>query len=145
MMRNVKWYGEAAKSAIKAHVRQNIRAACIALVNRVKEKLSVPGTGLAPKSRKATAKRKAVRKGQRRYNVAPSAPGEPPRKQKGRLRGSIAWELVDLAGRVGTNLIYGRALEKGNRKGNLKPRPFLLKTLYEMKSTIRRILSRPMP
>ena len=147
MAGELKWNGEQAKAAIAAHVRRNISAACIALVNHLKEKLSVTGTGSAISThttRYGWGKKKTYRKGQRIYNFAPSAPGEAPRKQHGRLRGSVASEVAGLVGRVGTNLIYGRALELGTKNGKLKPRPWLLKGLYEMRSKLRAIISRPM-
>ena len=72
----------------------------------------------------------------------PSKPGEPPHKQTGHLRRSVAWELVGLVARVGTNLRYGRWLELGTSK--MAARPWLRVALAQCRSAIREILSKPM-
>lgn len=76
------------------------------------------------------------------YNAFPSKPGEPPRVQTGRLRGSVAWEMSSkFIARVGTNVKYGRWLESGTRK--MRPRPWLRRALNEMVGEINRILGLP--
>ena len=91
-------------------------------------------------------KRKGVRKrakvGSLVYGANPSKPGEPPHKQRGRLLGSVAWEVAGLVGRAGTNLLYGRWLEIGTR--NMAARPWLRRALAECRDQIRAILSAPM-
>jgi HK97 gp10 family phage protein len=99
-------------------------------------------------------KTKVVRatKGQRGklvYGAFASRPGNPPHKQTGRLQGSITWELSrrglfgrGLMARVGTNLTYGRYLELGTRK--MRPRPWLRRSINEVKPQIKMILTRPM-
>lgn len=56
----------------------------------------------------------------------PSSPGSGPGVRTGRLRDSIAWELVDAGGeielQVGTNVPYGLYLEKRSNS----PYPWLL-------------------
>ena len=56
---------------------------------------------------------------------APSAPGEPPRRQTGALRDSVSVELAPdrLSATVGTNLDVGAQLEFGTR--DMAPRPWL--------------------
>jgi phage gpG-like protein len=82
-------------------------------------------------------------KGRRVYGAFPSAPGEPPRKQTGRLRASVTYEVdeTELTGRVGTNVRYGRYLELGTEHG-LLPRPWLRRALAESKAEIDSLLSR---
>ena len=81
------------------------------------------------------------------YGAFPSKPGDPPHKQHGRLRASITYDVIDdasghVVGRVGTNLDYGRYLELGTR--NMKPHPWLRRSLMECRGEIRAILQRPM-
>lgn len=75
------------------------------------------------------------------YGAFPSRPGEPPRKQTGHLRRSIAYEVdrTNLVARIGTNLAYGRYLELGTRR--MAPRPWLRRAQAETMNTIRRIFS----
>ncbi len=56
---------------------------------------------------------------------APSAPGEPPRRQTGALRDSLTVELAPdrLSARVGTDLDSGADLEFGTQ--DMAPRPWL--------------------
>lgn len=85
-------------------------------------------------------KRKALYR-KRKTGAVRSAPGEPPRKQTGRLRASVTYE-VDEAGmnaRVGTNVKYGRYLELGTKRG-IAPRPWLRRALAEMWSRVNELL-----
>ncbi len=56
---------------------------------------------------------------------APSAPGEPPRRQTGELRDSLRVEIAPdrLSATVGTDLDYGAHLEFGTQ--DMAPRPWL--------------------
>lgn len=69
------------------------------------------------------------RVGERVVGLNPSKPGEPPRSLQGLLRNSIDYRKKVDKSRVelfiGANTKYARALEFGNPKGKLKPRPFL--------------------
>ena len=95
----------------------------------------------------------------------PSAPGEPPHVQTGRLRASISsnWtgsgrqagkvgakadaegvgnpggKYPMISGVVGTQVEYGRDLELGNRGRNLSPRPYLRPALDKSTPALRRI------
>ena len=65
----------------------------------------------------------------------PSRPGQPPHKQTGRLRASIAWEMVgDDKARVGTNVKYGRYLELGTRR--MAVRPWLVRSFTDMAAKV---------
>ncbi|MFQ5774191.1 MAG: HK97-gp10 family putative phage morphogenesis protein [Kiloniellaceae bacterium] len=67
----------------------------------------------------------------------PSAPGEPPRKQSGRLRDNIFVRSTDdgLGAEVGTDLDYGAHLEFGTQK--MAARPWLLPAFEAAKPRIR--------
>ena len=106
----------------------------------VKKDISQAGTlRYNPVSRKGkvSKSRKTI------YNFTHSAPGNPPYKQQGHLRRSIAWEIVNrgeaITARVGTNLLYGRYLELGTRR--MKARPFLRRALAQHQAAIRRIVA----
>lgn len=74
----------------------------------------------------------------------PSLPGFPPHADTGRLRQSIVLQPAtpaNLVARVGTNLRYGRFLELGTKR--MAARPFLRKTLREMRGQLRLIFMEP--
>jgi len=57
----------------------------------------------------------------------PSAPGQPPAVQTGRLRNSVVHQPATastLVARAGTNLAYGKFLEFGTSRG-IAPRPWV--------------------
>lgn len=85
---------------------------------------------------------KPRRKGTRIYGAVRSTAGEPPRKQTGRLRASVTYEVdaASLTARVGTNVQYGKYLELGTRRG-IAPRPWLRRALAECQAQIQQILS----
>lgn len=111
-MSRLNWDERGARLYVRHEARAFLLRVCLMIVARAKEILSVPGTGRVG--------------GRRSGPVTHARPGEPPRKQTGRLRASVTYELDarDLAGRVGTNVDYGRHLELGTRRG-LLPRPWL--------------------
>ena len=114
------------------HVRKGainfIERAAIVVENRARELLSIAGTGRI--------------EGVEHGPIERSKPGEPPRKQTGRLRASVTREISepDLEARVGTNVDYGRYLELGTKRGVL-PRPWLRRALAETQTQINQILS----
>lgn len=84
--------------------------------------------------------------------LAPSKPGEPPKRVTSRLIQSITTavrrEGARIVGSVGSNLKYARRLElgftgtdRGGRKVNQAPRPFLRRSLAEKRKEILRILT----
>jgi HK97 gp10 family phage protein len=126
------WKGDEARKRIAAEMTRRLYAAGLLVERHAKRLLSVAGTGT-----------KASGRG-RVYGANPSAPGEPPHKQTGRLRASVASE-VDAAAqtaRVGTNVKYGKYLELGTRR--MKPRPWLRRSLSEVRDKIRAIFARPL-
>ncbi len=89
----------------------------------------------------------------RLVGLNPSVPPNPPHVLTGRLRQSIAWEVVagenEVVGRVGTNVVYARRLElgfvgtdKAGRNINQEPRPYLRPSLEENRKAILRFLGR---
>lgn len=70
-----------------------------------------------------------------------AARGEAPHVQTGRLRASVAWEVVGAVVRIGTNVLYGRRLELGTRK--MLARPWLRRALREVQERIQTILAAP--
>lgn len=90
---------------VKRRASQGLKAATIFLSARVRELISVP----------APRKLMKPKNGAPYYRATTAAtPGAPPRKLFGQLRRSIAWEMQqnETVGRVGTNMVYGRALEE---------------------------------
>jgi HK97 gp10 family phage protein len=81
----------------------------------------------------------------RRYGANPSQPGDPPHKQTGHLRRSVAHEVdaTSLTARVGTNVRYGRFLELGT--SNMEARPWLRRALNEMMPQIKAMLAKRPP
>jgi|TARA_Y100000310_G_scaffold344956_1_gene460768 phage gpG-like protein len=77
--------------------------------------------------------------------VTHSKPGEPPKWQTKTLRQSITQESVSKhEQRVGTNVVYARALELGYDKRNLLARPYLRPGLRKSQKKITSILTAPM-
>ena len=120
---------------IRLKAVQFITLACIAVKTRAQELLSVAGTAHASGHGSRT-------KGQRIEGAVRSKPGEPPRKQTGRLRGSVTYEVDESKpeGRVGTNVKYGKHLELGTKRGIL-PRPWLRRALAEMQTKVSSLLA----
>jgi hypothetical protein len=116
---SMQWFGDQALDHIQVEALDWIERACIIVERRAEQLLSIPGTG-----REGTVKEH-------------SKPGEPPRKQTGRLRGSVTHEVDKKAseGRVGTNVAYGKYLELGTKRGIL-PRPWLRRALLESSNEI---------
>ncbi len=127
-MNNLEWHGNEAMDHVRRRAVQFLTRACITVVRRAKELLSVAGSGRT--------------KGKKSGPVTHSKPGEPPYKQTGRLRASVTYEVDadSLTGRVGTNVEYGLYLELGTKKGIL-PRPWLRRSLAETQGRINELLS----
>ncbi len=128
-MAEINWHGPAVQAQIRAELTRRISAACIVVENHAKQLVSVEGAGGSGNTRLS-------------YNANPSAPGDPPHVQTGRLRSSIAHEVDGLTGRVGTNVIYGRWLELGTSR--MAARPWLRRALGEMTAAVTAIIGRPM-
>lgn len=137
----LKWFGNAYINEVEFHIGRQLDKAAIHLVNKIKKKLSVPGTASAIRSftYKYGGETFNVRKKGRVYGAVHSEPGEPPRKQTGRLRASITWDQSGKhSRRVGSNVIYARRLEVE------LDRPYLRSTLAEESGRIAEIIGKPM-
>jgi phage gpG-like protein len=135
MPNHLDWHGAGASDYVERRVVRVLSRAAVECSRRAKELLSVPGTG----KQAGTGGKRGAKKV---YNAFPSAPGEPPHKQTGRLRASVQYEVDEpgLTARVGTNLPYGAYLELGTKKG-LAPRPWLRRALDETAARINSILA----
>lgn len=127
-MADFTWRGDAIRKQIEAEVSRRLDAAAITVTNHVRQMISREGAGKS-------------RSGKLIYGAHSSKPGEPPRKQTGRLAASMAWERNGLEVRVGTSVKYAPWLEFGTV--HMSPRPFLHRALREKADEVRRILSRP--
>jgi hypothetical protein len=125
------WNGDAVRKKIESEIGKRLDASAIVLVNHTRRLIGVEGTAKIGKGKGA----KLI------YGAFPSAVGEPPHKQTGRLQSSIAWERDHLVARVGTNVKYGFFLQYG--LGQRGPRPWLDRALREKTPEIQRIVSRP--
>lgn len=130
----VDWDGDGAIRHVRSRAAQFLSRAAIEVTRRARELLSVAGTGQGREA--GTGRFRRV------YGANPSAPGEPPHKQTGRLRASVAYEVDDasLEARVGTNVEYGKYLELGTKRG-IAPRPWLRRALAECRSKIDALLA----
>lgn len=135
-MSDVRWHGDEAIEHCRRRAVQFLTRAAIEVTRRAKELLSVAGTAQRARATKGH------RKGSRIYGAVRSRPGEPPRKQTGRLRASVTYEVdeASLSARVGTNVEYGKHLELGTKRG-IAPRPWLRRALAECRGKIDSLLS----
>src|SRR4051812_40404614 len=108
MPSNLKWHGPQVLALLTAELQRRLRACAILVAGHAKRLLSTEGTSKGGGGRNAKGQFKKLK-----YNVSPSSPGDPPHLQTGRLRASVAWELVGLVARVGSSLKYARWLELG--------------------------------
>lgn len=141
----VDWHGDAWKKAFRSEMRKRTAFAARRLEAGIRKDISQAGD---LEYHPMGSKGKALKSTKRIYNFTHSAPGNPPYKQFGRLRGSIANELVEhgagtCIGRVGTNYKVGRYLELGTRK--MKARPFLRPGLRKYGPELRAILTKTFP
>jgi hypothetical protein len=148
-MGKINWRGDAFLKEVDAEVARRTSAAAVRLQARIRAEVSQPGTLRYGGSRDSKGRSlKGTGRATTIYNFTHSRPGNPPYKQTGHLRRSIAWELIrgtlrKVVGRVGTNLKYGLYLERGTAK--MKARPYLRATLAKFKSELKAILTRKLP
>lgn len=125
---------------------QRVRTASIYLSSQIRADISQPGTlrynPVSRKTGKASKSQKTV------YNFTHSRPGNPPFKQKGALRRSIAYEVVvaRIAGRVGSSIKsprYPYYLETGTRR--MAARPYLRRALAVHRAALVAILTKRLP
>lgn len=118
----IQWYGKQFEKKMRAVSRKSLKKAAVIVVGSVKESMKDSGIPSATRKQRRTRR---------------SKPGEPPHVDTSRLKASIAYELVgDDTARVGTNVVYGRALELGFAPRNLAPRPYLRPALARERDNI---------
>ncbi len=136
------WRGPALQAQILAESHRRLDASAILVLNEVRRLLSVSGVGGAAKRDERGKFIKGSGGARRIYGAERSRPGEPPRKQYGRLRASYTWERDGLASRVGTAYRIARILEEGSRK--MAPRPHLRPAFRNTLPRINALWARPM-
>jgi HK97 gp10 family phage protein len=122
-------------AAVEKKARRNVEAACIHVQNQVRFLISTP-------SRTVTYAERMNRRGERKTKKIlgkrgsnRSTAGNPPHKDTGTLRSSIAHQMeAGPSGLVGSALAYARHLELGTKK--MAPRPYLRRTLAQEKPAI---------
>lgn len=125
---SLNWNGEQAVKYVRKNALNWVQRSALIVERHARDLLSIAGTGRE--------------KGVEARDVEVSKPGEPPRKQTGRLRASVTHEVDEegLEARVGTNVDYGKHLELGTKRG-LLPRPWLRRALAESQQEINQLSS----
>lgn len=137
------WHGDEVRARIRAELTRRLHRAALVVWNHAKTLINTEGAGIRENPKGARDAKGRFLKGKRLiYGAHPSSPGDPPHKQRGRLLASVAWEIVGLVARVGTNLDYGRWLELGTAR--MAARPWLRRALKEKQDEVLRILRAPM-
>ena len=139
---NVKWTGDKVVDAWMPKLYMNAEAVGMFVSGKVVKSISTGQPVRKPKRNKARKTRR-----RRLVGLNPSSPNSPPHVLSGRLRNSINHRVTRRSRHVPTIKIgaytpYARALEYGNPKGNLEPRPFLRPALYSNRKQILKILAR---
>jgi len=114
---------------VKKRAKAGLMAATIFLNARVKEILSVPAPRALVKPKMGAPYYRAT---------TPATAGAAPRKLSGELRRSITWEMRNnnTVGRVGTNKVYGKALE------TWMGHPYLVVAVQQYQGEIKTIMGR---
>lgn len=138
-MADVDWHGDAAMDYVRKRAVSWLKRAAQTVSRRARFLLQIPGTaarGAPGRDKKGRFTRARI------LGAARSRPGEPPRKQTGRLWASVTYEVDETAleARVGTNVPYGKYLELGTKRG-IAPRPWLRRALAESMDQIWSFLS----
>ena len=136
MADNLDWDGDGAI----AHVRS--RPSRTSAARRWRSCAGPRSCSRSPGRADRAGARREHRKGTRIYGAVRSAPGEPPRKQTGRLRASVTSEVEReraYGPRRDQRALTGRTLEMGTKQG-LAPRPWLRRALAEMQARVDQLL-----
>jgi hypothetical protein len=134
----VSWYGNQVRATIRKGIKKNVNDAGMLLKRELKAVLSVPGRTVTYVKAKKSGK---IRKKLGKIGSVRSRPGEPPRKQTGRLARSVyKRNKKNGAVRVGAR---GNLMEYGAAGANVLARPWLAPTLERLKPALAEILSRP--
>lgn len=133
----VEWDGESVLKQATEKLHQNAERVGAFLSGEVVRSIST-GQKLVKikKRKKGGTRRKRTMRG-----LNPSKPNNPPHVLSGLLRASINHKVMGrkksgVTVRIGAWRPYARALEFGNPKGNLAPRPYLRPAIYTNRRTI---------
>lgn len=125
---------------LEREIGKRVQAAGYFVMTEARKLISVAGRTVS-----FTTIGKGKNKGKQKKVVGPmgsnpSKPGEPPHRQTGRLRASVAQEHepAKLTSRVGTNVAYGKFLELGTAK--MAARPWLRRTLANNRNKVREMI-----
>jgi hypothetical protein len=143
------WHGEMAKNVTREEAVRRVRDCCLLLQRAVQLSMKLGGrtrSGMLAKNEKGQRVDPLTGDKPERINTYRSKPGEVPRVQTGRLRAGYMVEMDDQGlpvGRMGTNVIYARAIELGFLERNLQPRPHVRPAIASCESQMRMIFETP--
>lgn len=133
-----RWYGDSLLTEAEREIVRRLSAAGSEYKDEVKVVLSESGKSITVKTSKTGRQRKVYGK----KNSSPSQPGEPPHKQTGRLRRSVAkrvlWKKMRV--RILCRDPKAQLLEFGTSK--VAARPFLRPTFNRMLGRFREIVGK---
>lgn len=129
--------------SLTAHLKRNMAVASQEAVSVIRDNIDTPGYNNIPVSPLVTV----VGRKPRTINHRHSKPLDFPYEQTGDLYDSIAYRMQRAAGiasRVGSNSPYVLALEFGRPEINLRPRPFLFRSILQHRDRIAKLILRPL-
>jgi len=142
------WHGKKVNRTFRQHARQNVLDAAMLVEALVKSSMKKGGTVESGEAVLRAGTRGVMEDsvtGARagRTGSFTSSPGEVPRVQTGRLKGSITSELHPVLpiARVGTDVPYAPKLEFGT--GRIAPRPYMRPALHRAEPAIAALWERP--
>lgn len=143
MAGHVNWNGDQFAAQVKAEMGRRLNASAIVVESHAKTLINTAGTSGGAQY-DADGKRIKGAYKKLKYNTNPSKPGDPPHKQTGNLQRSVTHEVSVWwsRARIGTNVKYGRWLELGTKW--MAARPWLRRSLTEVRAAVVAILTRPM-
>jgi HK97 gp10 family phage protein len=140
---SLRWYGDTITKKLRKEINRRLNIAADVVFKHVKATLSVSGSSKRAKQTKrrdyAKGKKLTLRKNARMFGTDVSAPGEAPRKQRGRLYRSVAKQVKNLSARIRVPDQKAHLLEFGTKR--MQARPFLRRAVAEKTAAVRQILS----
>jgi hypothetical protein len=143
------WHGAAAQKLFRHEARRRVLLCCSLLDHEIRDSMQLGGrteSGMVVhqhgKDIDPTTGREAEK-----INTYVSKPGEVPRIQTGHFKAGYIIEMDPVLpiGRVGTNVPYARALEKGYEPRNLLPRPHFWPAILRVLKQMQTILTGRVP